>query len=71
LERIGVDLEIGSIYPPLTSLRHEHISRLRAPVHYDAAPRKFLRNLGRKCENDWEHGQLSLLISTSKNTAGT
>jgi glycosyltransferase involved in cell wall biosynthesis len=42
LERIGVDLEIGSIYPPLTSLRHEHISRLRAPVRY-APPQKILR----------------------------
>jgi len=42
LERIGVDLEIGSIYPPLTSLRHEHISRLHAPVHY-APPQKILR----------------------------
>jgi len=42
LERIGVDLEIGSIYPPLTSLRHEHISRLGAPVHY-APPQKILR----------------------------
>src|SRR5205814_4513584 len=34
--------EIGSIYPPLTSLRHEHISRLRAPVYY-APPQKILR----------------------------
>ena len=42
LERMGVDLEIGSIYPPLTSLRHEHISRLRASVHY-ASPQKILR----------------------------
>jgi len=42
LERMGVDLEIGSIYPPLTSLRHEHISRLRASVHY-APPQKILR----------------------------
>src|SRR6266702_7571201 len=42
LERLGVDLEIGSIYPPLTSLRHEHISRLRAPIHY-APPQKILR----------------------------
>src|SRR5438309_10658420 len=42
LERIGVDLEIGSIYSPLTSLRHEHIARLRAPVHY-APPQKILR----------------------------
>ena len=34
LEKLGVPLEIGSVYPPLTSLRHEHISRLRAPIHY-------------------------------------
>jgi len=26
LERLGLDLTIGSIYSPLTSLRHEHIS---------------------------------------------
>src|SRR5205085_2595668 len=25
LERLGFELEIGSVYPPLTSLRHEHI----------------------------------------------
>src|SRR5881296_4221325 len=42
LERLGTDLEIGSIYPPLTSLRHEHISRLRAPIHY-APPQTILR----------------------------
>jgi glycosyltransferase involved in cell wall biosynthesis len=42
LERLGVELEIGSIYPPLTSLRHEHISRIRAPIHY-APPQKILR----------------------------
>jgi glycosyltransferase involved in cell wall biosynthesis len=42
LERIGIDLEIGSIYPPLTSLRHEHILQLRAPIHY-APPQKILR----------------------------
>jgi glycosyltransferase involved in cell wall biosynthesis len=42
LGRLGVELEIGSIYPPLTSLRHEHISRLRAPIHY-APPQKILR----------------------------
>ena len=34
LERFGLVLEIGSVYSPLTSLRHEHISRLRAPIHY-------------------------------------
>ena len=42
LERLGIALEIGSIYPPLTSLRHEHISRLRAPIHY-APPQQILR----------------------------
>jgi glycosyltransferase involved in cell wall biosynthesis len=42
LERLGIELEIGSVYPPLTSLRHEHISRLRAPVHY-APPQQILK----------------------------
>src|SRR6266403_3429732 len=42
LEGLGVALEIGSIYPPLTSLRHEHISQLRAPIRY-APPQKILR----------------------------
>ena len=42
LERRGLDLTIGSIYPPLTSLRHEHISDLRAPVHY-SPPQEVLR----------------------------
>ena len=27
LERRGIELVIGSIYPPLTSLRHEYIAR--------------------------------------------
>ena len=44
LERLGVDLEIGSIYPPLTSLRHEYISQLRSPIHY-APPQTILRIL--------------------------
>ncbi|PYL65656.1 MAG: hypothetical protein DMF25_02815 [Verrucomicrobia bacterium] len=42
LEKLGVPLEIGSVYPPLTSLRHEHISRLRAPIRY-APPQQILR----------------------------
>ncbi|PYJ78215.1 MAG: hypothetical protein DME77_00795 [Verrucomicrobia bacterium] len=42
LERRGIELEIGSIYPPLTSLRHEHISRLLAPIHY-APPQQILK----------------------------
>src|SRR5947207_6982496 len=42
LERLVLKLEIGSIYPPLTSRRHEHISCLRAPIHY-APPQEILR----------------------------
>ncbi len=42
LERFGLALEIGSVYSPLTSLRHEHISRLRAQIHY-APPQQILR----------------------------
>src|SRR6058998_2644764 len=42
LERLGLRLTIGSIYPPLTSLRHEHIAGLRAPIHY-APPQEILR----------------------------
>jgi len=46
LERRGVELVIGSVYPPLTSLRHEYIGRLRAPIHY-APPQEILRILER------------------------
>jgi glycosyltransferase involved in cell wall biosynthesis len=42
LERRGAELVIGSIYPPLTSLRHEHIASLRAAIHY-APPQQILR----------------------------
>jgi glycosyltransferase involved in cell wall biosynthesis len=42
LERLGFELEIGSVYPPLTSLRHEHIACLRAPIHY-APPQEILK----------------------------
>src|SRR5438876_7673341 len=42
LERLGLELEIGSVYPPLTSLRHEHVSCLRAPIHF-APPQEILR----------------------------
>ena len=41
LERRGTELVIGSIYPPLTSLRHEHIARLQAAIHY-APPQQIL-----------------------------
>jgi glycosyltransferase involved in cell wall biosynthesis len=42
LERSGWSLVIGSVYSPLTSLRHEHIARLRAAIHY-APPQPILR----------------------------
>ncbi len=42
LERRGLELAIASVYPPLTSLRHEHISCLRALIHY-APPQEILR----------------------------
>src|SRR4030095_10053353 len=42
LERCGIGLVIGSIYPPVTSLRHEHLARLRASIHY-APPQQILR----------------------------
>ena len=42
LERLGFELEIGSVYPPLTSLRHEHIAGLHAPIHY-APPQEILK----------------------------
>ncbi len=34
MERRGHDLLIGAVHPPLTSLRHQHFTRFRAPVHY-------------------------------------
>jgi glycosyltransferase involved in cell wall biosynthesis len=42
LERLGFELTVGSIHPPLTSIRHPHAGRLKAPVHY-APPRAVLR----------------------------
>ena len=49
LERRGIELVIGSVYPPLTSLRHEYIARLRAPIHY-APPQEILRILERNAK---------------------
>jgi Glycosyltransferase len=42
LEKLGFSLEVGSIYPPLSSLRHAHASQLRAPIRY-APPPQVLR----------------------------
>ncbi len=49
LERRGVELVIASMYPPKTSIRHEYLAHLRAPVHY--APEKgALEELVRKAK---------------------
>ena len=51
LERRGFDLVIGSVHPPLTSLRHEHLRRLKAPIHY--APPHRSRFGREKREGQW------------------
>src|SRR5438270_1382740 len=51
LERRGLELTIGSVYPPLTSLRHEHISGLRASIHY-ASPQEMLKISERNAKID-------------------
>src|ERR1044071_9500204 len=51
LERQGIELVIGSIYPPLTSLRHEYIARLSAPIHY-APPQEILKILERNAKTN-------------------
>jgi len=54
LERQGFELKIGSIHPPLTSIRHPHAGRLQAPVHY-APPAPIVRLWEEKArkENGW------------------
>ena len=56
LERLGFELEIGSVYPPLTSLRHEHIACLGAPIHY-APPQEILKISEKNAKTDgrWPH----------------
>ena len=51
LERRGIELVIGSVYPPLTSLRHEYIARLCAPIHY-APPQEILKLFERNAKNN-------------------
>ena len=51
LERRGVELEIGSINPPFTSLRHGHGSNLRAEVRY-APPPKVVRTMAQLARRD-------------------
>jgi glycosyltransferase involved in cell wall biosynthesis len=54
LERLGFALLVGSIHPPLTSIRHAHAGRLQAPIHY-APPAPILRLWEEKirAENRW------------------
>ncbi len=54
LERRGFDLVVGSIHPPLTSIRHPHTRQLKAPVHY-APPAPVMRLWEEKarCGNRW------------------
>ena len=54
LERHGFSLTVGSIYAPLTSIRHPQVGRLQAPVHY-APPPAILRLWEDKirAENRW------------------
>jgi len=54
LERRGFDLTVGSIHPPLTSIRHPHAGRLQAPVHY-APPSSIarLREEKARTESRW------------------
>lgn len=54
LERHGFSLTVGSIYPPLTSIRHPQVGLLQAPVHY-APPPPILRLWEEKirAENRW------------------
>ncbi|MEY2559225.1 MAG: hypothetical protein QOE34_2650 [Verrucomicrobiota bacterium] len=54
LERQGFALTVGSIYPPLTSIRHPQAGRLQAPIHY-APPPPILRLWEEKirAENRW------------------
>jgi glycosyltransferase involved in cell wall biosynthesis len=60
LERLGFELEIGSVYPPLTSLRHEHIATLRTPIHY-APPQEILKILEKnaKMDSKWPRNLVS------------
>jgi glycosyltransferase involved in cell wall biosynthesis len=54
LEHLGFALVVGSIHPPLTSIRHAHADRLQAPIHY-APPQPVLRLWEEKtrAENRW------------------
>lgn len=52
LERRGFPLLIGSIHPPLTSIRHAHAARLQARIEY-APPSAILRLWEEKAKEDF------------------
>ena len=54
LERHGFDLLVGSVHSPLSSLRHEHLRRLKAPICY-APPQSVLKIWEKKAkaESRW------------------
>jgi glycosyltransferase involved in cell wall biosynthesis len=61
LEDLGFALVIGSIHPPLTSIRHPHAGRLQAPIHY-APPQPILRLWEEKtrAENRWPEALIAM-----------
>jgi len=67
LEQLGFTPMVGSIHPPLTSIRHAHAGRLQAAVHY-APPPPILRLWEEKmrAENRWPEA----LIATHEQKYG-
>ncbi len=49
LERRDHEIVLGSLYPPKTALRHEYLTRLRAPIRYAPSSRE-LDALARKAK---------------------
>jgi glycosyltransferase involved in cell wall biosynthesis len=49
LERREHEIVLGSLYPPKTALRHEYLTRLRAPIRYAPSSRE-LDKLARKAK---------------------
>jgi glycosyltransferase involved in cell wall biosynthesis len=52
LERRGFSLLLGAVHPPLTSIRHAHAARLKAPVHY-APPSPVLKVWEERARDDF------------------
>jgi glycosyltransferase involved in cell wall biosynthesis len=61
LEHLGFALVIGSIHPPLTSIRHPHAGRLQSPIRY-APPQPILRLWEEKAqaENRWPEALIEM-----------